>query len=395
MTTLPRLAALLIVAGAARGQVTQLVSVSSSGVWSNNYTFVTGISPDGRYVTFYGDATNLVAVDTNNHKDVFVRDRQLGVTDLVSVSTTGVQGDADSLNGWISSDGRLVVFTSDATNLVAGDTNGFYDAFLRDRDLGTTERIGVGPGGVQADRGTAAGPISADGRFAIIESGATNLTAVPTSGFQVFMRDRTTLTNELVSVSTGGVQGNGPSYGARISADGRFVSFLSLATNLVPGDSNGVLDVFLRDRLLGTTERVDVSTGGAEANAGPHYKFGEAWVSDDGNAVAFTSEATNLVAGDTNSVSDVFVRDRGLATTVRVSVDSQGVQGDNRSTGASISGDGNRVVFTSYATNLVPDDTNGFDDCFLHDRLLGTTERVSVGYGGTEANYSSLTFAAP
>ena len=391
LSILPRLAALLIVAGRARGQVTQLVSVSSSGIQGNSDSIPTGITPDGRFVVFDSFAQNLVAVDINGRQDVFVRDRELGVTELVSVGTSGVQGNDTSWGGWISADGRLVVFTSYATNLVAGDTNGFSDAFFRDRYLGTTERIGVGPLGVQANSGAIAGPISADGRFVILESSSTNLTAVPTSGSQVFMRDLGTLTNELVSVSTGGVQGDGPSYWARISADGRYVSLLSWATNLVRGDSNGILDVLLRDRLLGATERINVSTGSAEANAGGSEM--DAWVSDDGNAVAFTSDATNLVAGDTNGVYDVFVRDRGLGTTVRVSVDSQGVQGDNRSTGAAISGDGNHVVFSSWATNLVPKDTNGWGDSFLHDRRLATTERVSVGAGGTEENLASWTYA--
>ena len=393
MVILPRLAALLIVAGAVRGQVTQLVSVSSSGIQGNSDTVPTAITPDGRFVVLESFASNLVAGDANGLQDIFVRDRTLGVTELVSVSTAGVQANGTSYAGWISADGRVVVFGSFATNLVAGDTNGFYDAFLRDRVVGTTERIDIGPGGVQADRGAAAGPMSADGRFVILESSSTNLTVPPTSGNQVFLRDRASLTNELVSVSMGGVQGNGPSYGARISADGRFVSFLSLATNLVPGDTNAVRDVFLRDRLLGTTERIDVATGGAEANAGGSEI--DAWVSDDGNAVAFTSDATNLVANDTNGVYDVFVRDRGLATTVRVSVDSQGAQGNNQSTLATISGDGNRVVFSSWATNLVLGDTNGWGDCFLYDRLLARTERVSVGAGGTEGNLASFTFAAP
>ena len=171
-------------------------------------------------------------------------------------------------------------------------------------------------------------------------------------------------TTERVSVDNAGNQGNAASSGVGISGDDRFVVFTSSATNLVPGDTNSVDDVFVRDRQTGTTERVSVDSAGNQGNAGSSG----VGISGDGRFVVFTSSATNLVPGDTNSVADVFVRDRQTGTTERVSVDSAGNQGNAGSSGVGISGDGRFVVFTSSATNLVPGDTNSVADVFVRVR---------------------------
>jgi len=171
-------------------------------------------------------------------------------------------------------------------------------------------------------------------------------------------------TTERVSVDNAGNQGNAASSGDGISGDGRFVVFTSSATNLVPGDTNSVADVFVRDRQTGTTERVSVDSAGNQGNAGSSG----VGISGDGRFVVFTSSATNLVPGDTNSVADVFVRDRQTGTTERESVDSAGNQGNAASSGDGISADGSFVVFTSSATNLVPGDTNSVADVFVRVR---------------------------
>ena len=191
--------------------------------------------------------------------------------------------------------------------------------------------------------------------------------------------------NYLVSISTSGDAGNASSYGARVSPDGRFVAFSSRSDNLVPNDANGADDVFLRDTLARTTERISVSSAGEEGNAGSWADS----ISGDGRFVAFSSYASNLVPEDTNDTADVFVGDRLTGTTERVSVSSTGEQGNASSAGASISADGRFVAFASYATNLVPNDTNGTRDVFIRDMLMGTTRRVSVSTSGEQGDGTS------
>src|SRR2546423_15089745 len=197
---------------------------------------------------------------------------------------------------------------------------------------------------------------------------------------------------ELDSVSSAGVQGNQDSELPAVSADGRFVAFVSLADDVVPGDSNGAVDVFVRDRVTGTTERVSVSSTGAQGNAdsGLLNGMGGPSLSADGRYVAFDSQASNLVKGDTNNAIDVFVHDRVTGTSERVSVSSVGVQGNGDSTHPSISADGSRVAFDSFADTLVQPDSNFSQDVFVHDRGTGSTVRVSDAPGGVQGNNSSF-----
>src|SRR5207249_4731469 len=191
-------------------------------------------------------------------------------------------------------------------------------------------------------------------------------------------------TTERVSVASGGTEGNGASLSSALSADGRFVAFVSAATDLVAADTNGVSDVFVHDRQTGATERVSVASGGAQGN-GSSGLIGFAFppaLSADGRFIAFVSLATSLVAGDTNGATDVFVRDRQTGMTARVSVASDGTQANNVSSYPALSADGRFLAFQSHATNLVVGDTNGKTDVFVHDRQTGTTERVSVASGG-------------
>jgi Tol biopolymer transport system component len=331
--------------------------------------------------------------DTNAVTDVFVRDRLTGVTRRVSVGRDGAQADLESRCAAISADGRYVVFTSEATNLVPGDTNGFPDAFVRDLVRGTTRRVSVGIGGAQAESGGSAWcAISADGHVIAFGSGATNLVPDDTNGVtDVFVRDLTSGVTERVSVGTGGQQGDQFSFSPALSADGRYVAFTSYASTLVGGDTNAASDVFLHDRMKGTTRRVSVGPGYRQAD-GPSDN---ASISADGRYIAFTSWSSNLVDGDTNNFGDVFVRDRRAGVTERVSVGPAGVEGDGDSFSTAMSADGRVVAFESWADNLVVGDTNDLYDVFTSDRGVGTTRRVSVGPHGRQANGDSEIYFGP
>jgi Tol biopolymer transport system component len=378
-----------LLAASAAGQVTLRASVGSSGAQGDSSSFYSSISADGRILAFESSSTNLVPGDTNGWQDIFVRDRQSGVTERVSVHSSGAEGNDQSYAPSISADGRTVAFESYASTLVDGDTNGVPDIFVRDRLLGTTERVSLASSGGQADDSSFDPSISADGRYVAFESLATNLVSGDTNGcFDVFVRDRLFGTTERVSVDSSGAQGDGNSgYDSflSISADGRYVAFQSVATNLVGGDTNGVPDVFVRDRLFGTTERVSVDSSGTQGDD----NSGVPSISADGRTVAFYSAATNLVGGDTNGSWDVFVRDRQLGTTERVSVSSSGAQGNGFSFTPSISADGRTVAFGSIATDLVGGDTNGTYDVFARDRAGGTTERVSLASSGVQGDADS------
>ena len=375
----------------AAAQVTRRVSVSSSGAQGLGGSSDTSISADGRWVAFESFAPNLdVNPDTNNLDDVFVRDRQNGTTRRVSLSSHGVPGNSRSEDPSISSDGRYVSYFSSSSNLVLGDTNATSDVFVSDLQTGATERVSVDSAGAQGNGACAVySSISPDGLCVAFVSVATNLVPGDTNAVDdIFVRDRPSGTTERISVDSSGAEGNAMSTRPSISADGRYVAFQGLATNLVAGDTNGFGDIFVRDRLSGTTERVSVDSTGAEGDEASYFPA----ISPDGRYVAFWSAASNLVGGDTNGSWDVFVRDRQLGTTERVSVDSGGAEGNSDSADPSISPDGRYVAFTSAATNLVGGDTNGVLDVFVRDRQLGTTERVSVQTSGAQANFDSGLF---
>ena len=321
------------------------------------------ISGDGRSVVFMSDSTALVDGDTNDVSDTFVRDLATGRLERVSVSSTGEQGNAPSLSGSISGDGRFVAFRSEATNLVRGDTNGRSDIFLRDRTEGTTIRISVASDGTQANGESDSAAISADGRFVAFRSAASNLVSGDTNGLpDIFVYDVTRQTVSRLSISSSGAQSNGDSRNPAISADGSRVVYSSIASSLARGDTNRTWDVFMRDTVTHTTQIVSVSTDGREGNLASVFPS----ISPDGSVVAFVSSATNLVSGDTNRARDVFVRylvDGGL--TQIVSSGGVGVPANGASLSASLCDRGRYVAFSSNASNLVPDDVNQHRDVFV------------------------------
>jgi Tol biopolymer transport system component len=369
-------ALVLAAEGGAGGAKTIRVSVSSHEEPSNGWSVTPAISRNGRFVAFESGATNLIRRDTNRHVDIFIRDRKLGTTRRVSVSSRGIQADMESFSPSISADGRFVAFTAKARNLVPRDANGRRDVFVHDRETGKTRLVSVSSDGIQANGHSSSPSISADGRFVAFTSRARNLVPGHTGRLQdIFVRDLRTGVTSLVSVSSDGIQADEESFSPSISANGRFVAFSSL-DDLIPGDANDGWDVYVHDRETGETSLVSVSSAGEQGNG-----FSDSpSISADGRYVAFTSRASNLVRQDTNRVWDVFVRNVRAGNTRGVSVSSAGTQ--ERSVSPAISANGRFVVLKSEAPNRV-------DDIFVHDRRTGTTERVSVSSARREANRAS------
>jgi Tol biopolymer transport system component len=260
-------ALLALVAGSsvAAGGDTTRVSVNSAGNQADIDSGDPSISADGRYVAFTSGATNLVAGDTNSRPDIFVRDRQTNTTERVSIDTAGNQADSSSFEPSISPDGRYVAFASSATNLVADDNNdGTEDVFVRDRQTNTTERVSINTAGNQADDDSFNPSISPDGRYVAFYSSASTLVAGDTNGERdIFVRDRQTNTTERVSINTAGNQADSSSFNPSISADGRYVAFDSHATNLVAGDTNGRRDIFVHERGLKVVYDFGNGSGGS------------------------------------------------------------------------------------------------------------------------------------
>lgn len=422
-------------AAAATG-ATGRVSVADTGAQGNSNSFSPSISADGRYVAYSSAASNLIPGDTNtcfaypqrgSCPDIFVRDIQTRTTTRVSVSVSGEEANDFSDEPTLSADGRYVAFSSWASNLVTGDTNmcdlfiggpfaSCGDVFVRDMETGDIVRVSVASDGRQGNDFSEQPVLSADGRYVAFASAASNLVPGDTNGTEdIFVHDRDTdedgifdepgqIATSRVSVSSAGGQTNSWSAYPDLSADGRYVVFQSDASNLVPGDTNRVYDIFVHDRVTARTRRVSVSRDGTEGN---DYSLGPPTISGDGRYVALRSAATNLVPGpDLNgNYYDVFVHDRdadedgifdepGATDITRVSESSEGTQANSFAFLSVISDDGRAVMFWSEATNLVPGDSNGVSDIFIHDRITAKTVRLSVASDGTQANDDSFYYGA-
>jgi Tol biopolymer transport system component len=379
--------ALAVLAVALGGQVamgaptTRLVSERPSGGPGSGASTHPRISGSGRYVVFQSTAPDLVAKDTLGLLDIFVRDMAQGRTSRVSVSNSEKEADDISDEASISDDGRFVAFRSYASNLVAGDTLGKVDVFVRDRLKGTTKRVNIGIGGAWADNNSYELEISGNGRYVVFSSAATNLVPGHQLSFDdIYIRDRKLGTTKRANIGIGGAWAEDHSAQPAISADGRFVAFVSRASNLVPGDTKGFDDVFVRDLVKGKTIRASVTNSGAEADG----SSGSPALSADGRYVAFASFA-KLVNGDKNGEWDVYVRDLVAGTTQRVSVGRGGVEGELNSYELSISGTGRYVAFQSFAPNLLGDgDLNDDSDVFIRDRKARTTRLVSLRQNGKQ-----------
>ena len=374
---------------AAAAPKTLRVSINASGRQANGASLSASASGDGRFVAFASDASNLVPRDRNGARDVFVRDLLTRAVQRVSVSSRGTEANGPSMASSldlvagpsISADGRYVTFSSNASNLVPGDTNGTEDCFVRDLGTHTTTRVSVGSGGAHGSGQCLQPVISANGRFVAFISSSRLVPSASSGTPEVFVRDLKAHRTRLVSVSSAGAAANGASLRPAISAGGRSVAFESIASNLVSGDTNSALDVFLYSTATGRIQRLSVTTDGGQAN-GPSYTGVQPSISLTGRYVVFYTDATNLVPGDTNLSFDVIVRDLKGHTTRRVSVSSASVQGNDASFLPSITADGREIAFESSASNLSPGDRPGTDEVFLRDLRTGRTQRLSRTSGG-------------
>jgi VCBS repeat-containing protein len=318
------------------------------------------VSADGRFVAFSSTASNLVPGDVNGSEDVFVLDRQTGKIERVSAALDYLHGSIVSRSPSISGTGRFVGFEV-YTNSVSFHLE---DVFIYDRQTGTIQRVS----GNTPDSYRGSPSLSEDGRFVAFFSD------VP----ELLVFDRETGHVERVCVGYDWGDFGSPS----LSADGQFVAFSSTSSNLVPGDTNGHRDVFVFDRHIAKMERVSIAQDGQEANG----SSGSLSVSEDGRFIAFDSYASNLVLGDTNNRSDVFLVDRLEGTIDLVSIAHNGDESNGSSFAPSLSADGQLVAFSSTASNLVPESDSSTSNVFLFDRLNGSIERISVAYDGSDAN---------
>ncbi len=331
------------------GYVIQRASADGNGIPGNDYSWSPSVSGDGRFVAFYSKASNLVPGDTNQVSDVFVKDLETGEITRVSVDSSGAQGNKGSAHPSISQDGRWVAFQSLANNLVLGDTNNLEDVFLHDRQTGSTVLVSVDPMGNAVSVGaSASASISSDGKRVAFASRSGGLVAGDSNGtWDVFVRDMDAGVTERASVSSAGVPGEGASFSPEISGDGNSVAFTSAANLLVPG-TNQHTHVFVRDLMAGTTSLVSVSSDEIQGNSSSISPG----ISDDGQLVVFRSGAKNLIVGDSNRKVDVFLRDLAAGETIRLGVAPGGVQGGSISFDPAISGDGTVAAF-AYRDDLV------------------------------------------
>jgi len=359
---------------------TRRVSVTSSGAERVGIQAEPTISASGRFVAF--ESTAALAPGANGDRQIYVHDRKRKKTKRVSKSTAGVVGIGHSGDASISANGRLVAFASAASNLIGADGNGTRDVFVRNRKSGKTKRVSVHNDGSEA-AGTSNEPsISADGRFVAFHTDAPLVAADSNGTFDVYVRDRKKGRTRRVSVDSAGVQRNDGSSSAKISGNGRFVVFNTSAA-FVGGDTNGKSDIYIHDRKNKKTRRISKGFGGAE----PDDTSVSPYISATGRFVVFTSSAENLIGNDDNGKQDVFIRDRKKKKTRRVSLSKLG-QADGGSFSGPVSASGRYIVFVT-KTKLLPNDNNGDFDVYLRDRKQGKTRLLSRDRNGKQANDES------
>jgi RHS repeat-associated protein len=352
---------------------TSLLAVKTTGAAANT-AGAADMTPNGRFVVFRSGASSIVTGVTGNQ--VYLLDRQTSTTSLISSNSSGqAAGTGTMAGGAISANGRYVAFQSTSTNLVASDTNGVADIFLRDRTAGTTVRVSVATGGSQSNGLSEEPAISDDGRLIVFRSAANNLVSSDTNSVSdIFVHNRVEGTTVRVSLTSNGSQLSSSSNNPAISGDGRFVAF---DTQAQLDSDDAYEDVFVLDLSRGGVSLVSRTDPVTSAS----LRATDPTVSRDGRFVAFTA----LVSGD----FQIYRYDRETDKTLRVSTTSSNALGNDHSQSPVISADGRAVVFYSDATNLVSGDTNAQDDTFVRDLTQASVERVSVNNSGTQGTLTS------
>lgn len=365
----------------------ELASSDAEGVGGNSNSSAPVISADGTKVVFQSAASDLVPGDSNGQYDLFLKDLTTGAITRVNTAADGTVAQGTFFSYTLSSDGTTVAFASDADSLVPNDTNGTFDVFVKDMVTGQVALVSQTAGGVSANGFSTSPALSADGGIVAFESRADDLVPGDTNGQpDIFVKDLSTGAVTLASLTADGAQTDGMSVSPLLSADGSKLVFTSSATNLVPGDANGEMDTFLKDLTTGQVTLVSQAEDGTQ----PNRLAGGMGLSDDGSKVLFVTAADNLVPNDLNDADDVFVKDLATGSLTLVSQTAAGVQSNGWSGDARMSGDGRTAVFVSSATNLVPDDSNGLPDVFMKDLATGEIALVSLspdGLTGSGANW--------
>ena len=362
------------------------VSLSSAGGQANGHSSDPVFSPDGNKVMFWSEASNLVAGDTNGARDVFIKDLVTGAVERVSVSGTGVQGNASSGNAVFSPDDNSILFLSTASNFTAGDTGGYADIFLKSLVTGVVQRISASASGVGGDNDSFAPQFSPDGNYVVFHSAARNLTADNVGTYEIYLKNVSTGAVTLISKNAAGDPANQATGFPVFSPDGTRIAYSSNAINLVSGDNNGMADIFVYDITTQTTQLVSLSASGLAANGSSYIpRF-----SSDCTKIVFLSYASNFAPNDTNGDGDVFVKDliSGQVTQIS-SLFFDGTASDGFSTDGQFSPDGTAILFSSEATDLFASDTNGMQDVFLYrfSDLGSAPDHLNGGDGTDTASY--------
>jgi len=363
------------------------VSTDFAGGQGNSGSYAPALSPDGTKVAFASLSSNLVPGDTNGSLDIFVKDLTTGTVTRVSTDVAGDQSNHNSFGAVFSPDGSKIAFASYASNLVLGDTNTWGDVFVKDLATGAITLVSTDAVSNQGNSTSTDPVFSPDGTKIAFSSSASNLTPGDTDNDRdIFVKDLTTGVITLVSTNAAGVQGNSDdALPYTFSPDGTKIAFASLSSNLVPGDTNNRVDVFVKNLATGDIALVSSDVAG---NEGDNHSGGgvRAVFSPDGTKIAFMSSASNLVPGDTNNQTDIFIKDLNTGAITLVSTNETGNQGNSTSSQPVFSSDGTKIAFESNASNLAPGDTNARGDIFVKDLTTGAITLVSINETGHQGN---------
>jgi len=362
-------------------------STSDSGVKGNADSENPAMPADGSKVAFRSLATNLTTGDTDTNFDEYVKDLATGHVSLISTSDSGVKGNGDNANPVFSADGTKVAFRSSSTNLDPADTDTTFDIYVKTLATGDITLASTSSSGVKGNKGSYNPFLSADGKIVAFRSYSTNLDPGDTDKIlDVYVKNLVTGHLTLASTSSAGVKGNGASGNPALSADGTKVAFYSSATNLVPGDMDSIPDVYVKDLVTGQLTLASTSDTGVKGNGQSILPY----LSPDGTQVVFSSEANNLDPADRNRIMDVYSKNLVTGNITLVSTSSTGVNGNGPSVNPYLSADGTKVAFTSRSTNLDPMDKDALEDIYMKNLTTGTLTLLSTSSAGVKGNADSL-----